>query len=176
MFVCFNFLRPINNLSVIKGLIFLGWASTELGLMFLLKDTTQWHRWGSNPQPLGLESSTLQLSHCAPVEYLVTSNNQRAITHHYFMHSRKSWRLTYDPMGREYHMDVHKGNYRKFTSTFPHHNSQMYQCQEIGKQMLVLSHVLISCRRMCKQCKISAMLSHVNMILNLTSTPNTSNE
>ena len=29
----------------------------------LLKDTTQWRRWGSNPQPLGLESSTLPLSH-----------------------------------------------------------------------------------------------------------------
>ena len=28
--------------------------------------TTQWRRWGSNPQPLGLESSTLPLSHCAP--------------------------------------------------------------------------------------------------------------
>ena len=26
----------------------------------------QWHRWGSNPWPLGLESSTLPLSHCTP--------------------------------------------------------------------------------------------------------------
>ena len=34
--------------------------------MFLLKDTTQWRRWGSNPRPFGLESSTLPLSHCAP--------------------------------------------------------------------------------------------------------------
>ena len=30
------------------------------------KATRQWRRWGSNPQPLGLESSTLPLSHCAP--------------------------------------------------------------------------------------------------------------
>ena len=30
------------------------------------RTTTQWRRWGSNPRPLGLESSTLQLSHCAP--------------------------------------------------------------------------------------------------------------
>ena len=30
----------------------------------LLKDTTQWRRWGWNPPPLGLESSTLPLSHC----------------------------------------------------------------------------------------------------------------
>ena len=34
--------------------------------MFLLKDTKQWHRWGLNPRPLSLESSTLPLSHCAP--------------------------------------------------------------------------------------------------------------
>ena len=38
----------------------------KLGLMFLLKDTTQWRQWGSNPPPYGLESSTLPLSHCAP--------------------------------------------------------------------------------------------------------------
>ena len=59
--VLFDSLRPINNLSVIKRRVFLGWTSTKLGLMFLLKDTTQWRWWGSNPQPLGLESSTLPL-------------------------------------------------------------------------------------------------------------------
>ena len=68
LFVLFNSLRPINNLSVIKGRVFLGWTSTKLGLMFLLKDTTQGRRWGSNPRPFGLESSTLPLSHCAPKE------------------------------------------------------------------------------------------------------------
>ena len=67
IFVWFDSLRPINNLSVIKGQVFLGWTSTKLGLMFLLKDTTQWRRWGLNPLPLGLESSTLPLSHCAPI-------------------------------------------------------------------------------------------------------------
>ena len=65
-FVWFDSLRPINNLSVIKGRVFLGWTSTKLELIFLLKDTTQWRRWGSNPRPLGLESSTLPLSHCDP--------------------------------------------------------------------------------------------------------------
>ena len=65
LFVWFDSLRP-NNLSVIKGRVFLCWTSTKLGLMFLLKDTTQWRRWGSNPRPFGLESSTLPLSHCAP--------------------------------------------------------------------------------------------------------------
>ena len=67
LFVWFDFLRPINNLSVIKGQVFLGWTSTKLGFMFLLKDTTQWRRWGSNPRPFRLESSALPLSHCAPL-------------------------------------------------------------------------------------------------------------
>ena len=49
-FVWFDSLCPINNLSVIKGRVFLGWTSTKLGLMLLLKDTTQWRRWGSNLQ------------------------------------------------------------------------------------------------------------------------------
>ena len=44
IFVWFDSLRPINNLSFIKGLVFLGWTSTKLGLMFLLMDTTQWRR------------------------------------------------------------------------------------------------------------------------------------
>ena len=39
LFCLFDSLRPINNLSVIKGLVFLGRTSTKLGLMFLLKDT-----------------------------------------------------------------------------------------------------------------------------------------
>ena len=40
------YLRPINNLSVIKGRGFLGWtSSTKLGLMFLLNDATQLRRW-----------------------------------------------------------------------------------------------------------------------------------
>ena len=62
LFVWFVSLCPINNLSVIKGRVFLGWTSTKLGLMFLLKNTTQWHWWGSNQQPLCLQSSTLPLS------------------------------------------------------------------------------------------------------------------
>ena len=66
LFAWFDSLGPINNFSVIKGQVFLGWTSTKLRLMFLLKDTTQWRRWGSNKRPLGLESSTLPLSHCAP--------------------------------------------------------------------------------------------------------------
>ena len=69
--VWFESLRPINNLSVIKGQVFLGWTSTKLGLMFMLKDTTQWRQWGSNPRPLRLMSSTLPLRHCTPLQHLM---------------------------------------------------------------------------------------------------------
>ena len=51
MFVCFNSLHPINNFSDINGRDFLGWTSSKLGLMFLLKDTMQWRRWGSKFEP-----------------------------------------------------------------------------------------------------------------------------
>ena len=80
LFVWVDSLRPINNLSVIKGRVFLGW--TKLGLMFLLKDTTQWRRWGSNPRPFGLESNTLPLSHCAPYYFF------------FFCGNLKQWRMT----------------------------------------------------------------------------------
>ena len=70
-FVCFDSLCPINNLSVIKGQVLLGWTSTKLGLTFLLKETTQWPRWGSNMRPFGIESSILPLSHCTPTKLLI---------------------------------------------------------------------------------------------------------
>ena len=65
------FLTSHQQSLVIKGRVFLRCTSTKLGLMFLLNDTTQWRWWGSNPQPLGLESSTLPLSHCAPTNVLI---------------------------------------------------------------------------------------------------------
>ena len=60
--LCFDSLHPINNISVIKGQVFLVWTSIKLWFMFLLKDTTQWRQCGSNLRPLGLESSILPLS------------------------------------------------------------------------------------------------------------------
>ena len=41
---CTTVRRPLGT----TGRVFLGWISTKLELMFLLKDTTQWRRWGSN--------------------------------------------------------------------------------------------------------------------------------
>ena len=67
LFVWFDSLRPINNLSVIKGRVFLGWTSTKLGLMCLAQ--------GHNAvTPVRLEPAvpqsrvkhSLPLSHCAP--------------------------------------------------------------------------------------------------------------
>ena len=37
-FVWFDSLRPINNLSVKQGRVFLGWTSTKLGKMCLAQD------------------------------------------------------------------------------------------------------------------------------------------
>ena len=47
-FVWFDSLPPINDLSVIKGRVFLDWTSSKLGLMFLCKDTKQSRQWVSN--------------------------------------------------------------------------------------------------------------------------------
>ena len=65
LFCLFDFLCPINNLSVKKGRVILGWTSTNLELMCLAQGHNSDAWWGSNPGPLGLKSSTLPLSHCA---------------------------------------------------------------------------------------------------------------
>ena len=65
VFVCFDSLHPINNLSVKQGQVFLGWTSTKVVLSS--RTVMQWCWWGSNLRPFGLESSTLPLSHCAPI-------------------------------------------------------------------------------------------------------------
>ena len=97
LFIWFDYFRPINNLSVIKGRVFLGWTSTKLELMFLLKDTTKWRWWGSNRLPLGLESSTLPLSHCPPrVQFCnfwfpIYSENGNFLGKHTFASIVRSW-------------------------------------------------------------------------------------
>ena len=67
----------VNNISVMSGQVFLGWTSTKQGLMCLAQGHKQWRHGGSNPQPLGLKSSTLPLSHCASscllVAYIVNN-------------------------------------------------------------------------------------------------------
>ena len=57
---------PVNNFQLCQNGS--SWVEPVLSKdkCVLLKDTTQWYQWGSNLQPLGLESSTLALSHCAP--------------------------------------------------------------------------------------------------------------
>ena len=37
----------------------------------LLKDIKQWRQWGLNPQPLGLQTITLPMSHCALNVYMM---------------------------------------------------------------------------------------------------------
>ena len=66
--LCTRFCMVIRDLFFELGAIVtpLLLTSTKLGLMFLLKDTTQWRRWGTNSRPFVLESSTLPLRHCLP--------------------------------------------------------------------------------------------------------------
>ena len=48
LFVWFDSLHHINNLSVIMVRVFLGWTSTKLGLMFFnffVKIIKLWHKW-----------------------------------------------------------------------------------------------------------------------------------
>ena len=61
-----SFYVPVNNFSVMSDGS--SWVEPVLSKdkFVLLKDTTQWHWWGSNPQPLGHESSAQPLSNCAP--------------------------------------------------------------------------------------------------------------
>ena len=88
LFVWFDSLRPINNLSVKQGRVFLGWTSTKLGLMFLLKDTTQWGRWGWNLRP----SVTSQvLYHWATA----LAMNQLIPTIHYRRYCHVVWKSMY---------------------------------------------------------------------------------
>ena len=67
----FDSLRPINNLSVKQGRIFLGWTNYKLDKCVLLKDHNAVTPVSSNPRPLGLQSSTLPLSHCAPPHHVM---------------------------------------------------------------------------------------------------------
>ena len=57
-------------------------------LYVLLRNTTQWRRWGSNPLPLSLESSTLPLSHCAPTGKILMQTTKVILVYH-------SWSLLY---------------------------------------------------------------------------------
>ena len=67
--------RAVLLLSSVPSTIFLlnrdgsSWAEPVLSRINVpcSRTTTQWRLWGSNPRPLGLKSSTLPLSHCAPI-------------------------------------------------------------------------------------------------------------
>ena len=53
LFVWFDSLHPINNLSVIKGWVFLGWTSTKLELMCLAQGHNTMTRARLQPAPPG---------------------------------------------------------------------------------------------------------------------------
>ena len=89
-YVWFDSLSPINNISVIKGRVFLGWTSTKLGLIFLFKYTTQWRQWGSNPAP----RSRVKHSTTEPLHYLrewKTFVDQKLLNGYYGKQWRPRW-------------------------------------------------------------------------------------
>ena len=57
----------MNNLSIIKGRVFLGGTSTKLGLMSLAQGHNAVTLVRLKPVALGRESSTIPLSHCIPI-------------------------------------------------------------------------------------------------------------
>ena len=64
--VWFDFLRPINNLSVKQGRVFLGWTSTKLGYMCLAQGPLR--NDAGEAQTHGPSVSSQALHHWAPVE------------------------------------------------------------------------------------------------------------
>ena len=64
LFVRFDSLHHINNLSDIRRRVYLGWTSAKLGLMGLAQGHNVVTPVNPEPTALGLESSTLPLSHC----------------------------------------------------------------------------------------------------------------
>ena len=77
LFVWFDSLHPNNNLSVIKGQVFLGWTSTKLGLMCLAQGHNAVMLVRLDPRHFGLEASTLPLSHCTPIKYWIAIINSK---------------------------------------------------------------------------------------------------
>ena len=57
---------PVNNFSVMLGRVFVGWSSTKQGLMCLAQGHNAVMLVRLKPTILGLQSSILPLSHCAP--------------------------------------------------------------------------------------------------------------
>ena len=66
LFVWFDSLCPINNLSVIKRWVFLGWTSTKLDLMCLAQGHIAVKPVRLKPAAPRSHSSTLPLSHSPP--------------------------------------------------------------------------------------------------------------
>ena len=87
-----SFFVPVNSFSVISGRY---WVEPVLSQdkSVLLKDTTQWDWWGSNPQALGLESSTLPLSHCAPTKCCALNGVIRAAEFQPHSRNYSIWQL-----------------------------------------------------------------------------------
>ena len=91
-FVWFDSLCPINNLSVKQGRVYLGWTSTKLGLMCFAQGPQRSDAGDAQTRgPLGLESSTLPLSQCAPIARVLFSWNFTYAKFHENITLAKGW-------------------------------------------------------------------------------------
>ena len=77
LFVWFDSLHPINNLSVIKGRIFLGWTSTKLGQMCLVQGPRRSD--AGEVRPCGASVSSQALYHWATALLLREKYTQEGI-------------------------------------------------------------------------------------------------
>ena len=79
--VLFDSLRPSQQFFSYVGTVLPGLTSTKQGLIHLAQGHNAVALVGSNSQPLGLRSSLLPLSHCAPEELMVFGKNKTS-THY----------------------------------------------------------------------------------------------
>ena len=86
-FAWFDSLCPINNISVLKGQVSLGWTSTKLGLMFLLKDKTQWRSDAGEARTRGPSVASQALYHWATAlpQLIYLERNFRLYFTHFYL-------------------------------------------------------------------------------------------
>ena len=102
LFVCLSFYVPSTICQVFGDGSY--WVEPVLSkdLCVLLKDTTQWRWWSSNPWRLRLESSSLPLSHCAPWFLLLQREGQSLPNARECVHSIQSIKTC--PRSRSYNI------------------------------------------------------------------------
>ena len=72
------------------------------------RTTTQWRWWGSKPRSLSLESSTLPLSHCAPIPTISSTDKSLSWNHHRVWSPTHRRAIKAHPIPRMQHLCLHR--------------------------------------------------------------------